>query len=310
VTPLQEATLVLVAAAALGLAAAVLYVVVGRALPSARARSATPPRTVLARGASYAALAVLLALAANLGVGGIAVLCGTLGALGLLEWSHLFDLPGHHRIALLVADAAIVAVVATQGSAAAPVLVGGLVLVGALWPVIRADTGRATRDLGFAAVGCLLLPVLLAHDVALRVERGEVGAAIFVALAVACAASDVGAFLVGRRFGRSLLAPHLSPHKTRAGVVGNFVGAAIGLAPFLPALVPAIGVGPTVVLVPLVAVGSVWGDLLESAVKREAGVKDAGSWLPGFGGILDRIDSLLITGALAYWFLRLAVAAP
>ncbi len=173
--------------------------------------------------------------------------------------------------------------------------------------MIRADTGRAVRDLGFAAVGCALIPVLLVHGLALRFERGETGAALFIALAVACAASDVGAFLVGRRFGRSLLAPHLSPRKTRAGVIGNVLGAAVGVAPFAPALVPALGAGFVLLLVPLVAVGSVWGDLLESAVKREAGVKDAGSWLPGFGGILDRIDSLLVTVALAYWAAWVAV---
>lgn len=55
-----------------------------------------------------------------------------------------------------------------------------------------------------------------------------------------------------------------------------------------------------------VAVGSLWGDLLESAVKREAGVKDAARWLPGFGGILDRVDSLLLVLPLVYWAMRLA----
>ena len=62
-------------------------------------------------------------------------------------------------------------------------------------------------------------------------------------------------------------------------------------------------------LVCLVAIGSLWGDLLESAVKREAGVKDAATWLPGFGGILDRIDSLLLVVPLVYWALRLADVA-
>ena len=122
---------------------------------------------------------------------------------------------------------------------------------------------------------------------------------------MACAFSDVGAFVVGRTFGRTLLAPRLSPNKTREGVIGNVIGAAVGLTLFLPALVPTFGVPFVVALVPLVAAGSLWGDLLESAAKREAGVKDAGRWLPGFGGILDRIDSLLITVALGYWIARL-----
>lgn len=293
-----------VALAAAGLGAAGLFALVARGR-----EGGVGAATVLARATSYAGLALVLVVAALLGVPGIAAFVAVASVLGLLEWSRLFDLPVHHRVSLVVAAIVLVVGVAITGVGAADWLVGGVVLVGAAWPVIRADTGRAIRDLGLAAVGFVVVPVLLAHGLALGVELDRAGIALFVALAVACAASDVAAFVVGRRFGHRPLAPRLSPAKTRAGVVGNVVGAAIGLAPFLPALVPAFGAPLVVLLVPIVAAGSVWGDLLESAVKREAGVKDAGRWLPGFGGILDRIDSLLITVALAYWWVRVATLA-
>ncbi len=265
--------------------------------------------TALQRSMSYAALALVLAGAAQLGTPGVALLVAGLGAIGLLEWSQLMDLPVHHRVALQVANVAIVASAAVLGTAAAEWLIGGLVLVGIAWPVIRADTGRALRDLGLAAVGCVAIPVLLVHGVLLSVERGVAGVTLFTALAVACAGSDIGAFIVGRRFGRTPLAPRLSPSKTREGVVGNVLGAAIGLAPFAGLLVPEFGLASILVIVGLVAVGALWGDLFESAVKREAGVKDAARWLPGFGGILDRIDSLLLVVPLVYWALRVGEVA-
>jgi phosphatidate cytidylyltransferase len=291
---------VLVAGPLVGVAGAALYAVVRRG-----ATTGLRPRTALARAASYAALAAVLVVASRFSVAGFAVLFGSIGAAALIEWQVLFDLPVHHRIGMIAADVLIIVAIAIGGVGAADWLVGGLVLVGALFPVVRADTGRAIRDLGMAAVGVVLIPVLLAHAVALPVEHGEAGTALVVAIAVACAFSDVAAYVVGRRFGHTPLAPRLSPSKTRAGVAGNLLGAALGIALFAPALVPAFGVEFVVALVPLVAAGALWGDLLESAAKREAGVKDAGAWLPGFGGILDRIDSFLVTVALAYWIARL-----
>ncbi len=305
-TPTAWTVALLAAVAAAGLVAAGVFALRTRGRSDARLGGAV----VLARAGSYAALAALLALAVAGGPLGVALLVALIGTLALWEWARLGDLPAHHVIGLLVANVLLVVVIARQGVGAADWLIGGLVLTGLLWPVVRADTGRAVRDLGFAAIGFLSIAVMLAHAVALAHEHAEAGVVIFAAVALSCAGSDVGAFIVGRKFGRTPLAPRLSPAKTRAGVLGNLIGAAVGLAPLAPALVgtlPDHGIVGwyALLLVPLVAVGSVWGDLFESAVKREVGVKDAGDWLPGFGGIMDRIDSLLIALPLAYWSLRI-----
>ena len=297
--PLEWATIVLAAGVLLGIAAACAYAIARRGRTGGLS-----PRTAVARAGSYAALAVALLVAAWIGVPGLAALFAVLGSLALLEWSRLFELPLHHRVAVVVANVVIMAAVAIGGADAADWLVAGVVLVGVAWPVVRADTGRAIRDLGFAAVGVAVISVLLAHGVALGVAWGEAGLALVVALAVGCAFADVGAFVVGRRFGRHPLAARLSPAKTREGLVGSVLGAC-GVLLFAPAIVPTFGGWFTITLVIVVAAGSVWGDLLESAAKREAGVKDAGAWLPGFGGMLDRIDSLLPTLALGYWLARI-----
>ncbi len=181
---------------------------------------------------------------------GLSVLFAVLGSLALIEWGRMFELPLHHRVAVVIANVVIIGSIAVAGVAAADWLVGALVLVGVAWPVVRADTGRAIRDLGMAAVGVILVSVLLAHGVALGVEHGEAGLALVVALAVACAFSDVGAFVVGRRFGRTPLAPRLSPAKTREGVIGNLLGAGLGILAMAPAIVPTFGVPFAIVLVP------------------------------------------------------------
>ncbi|MCS6946099.1 MAG: phosphatidate cytidylyltransferase, partial [Steroidobacteraceae bacterium] len=102
--------------------------------------------------------------------------------------------------------------------------------------------------------------------------------------------TDTGAFVVGRRWGRIKLAPYVSPQKTWEGVIGGLVLAlAVGLSGAhyfgieMPKLLP---------LCLAAAAMSVIGDLLESLLKRQAGVKDSGRLVPGHGGVLDRIDSL------------------
>lgn len=136
----------------------------------------------------------------------------------------------------------------------------------------------------------------------------------WVLLAAMCAifVSDIAAYFTGRAFGRRKLAPGISPGKTWEGAGGAVVGVVIfGLVVIIASTPSARAAGPIALLVPLLAgytaVG-IFGDLFESLLKRQAGLKDSGTILPGHGGILDRIDSLTSTlplvGLAALWLTR------
>jgi len=107
--------------------------------------------------------------------------------------------------------------------------------------------------------------------------------------------TDIGSYFAGRRFGRRKLAPAISPGKTVEGLYGGIAAATLIGA----AWVLANGLGmPLLLLAPIFAVAAQGGDLFESGMKRRAGVKDSGAWLPGHGGVLDRLDGLVPVAVL------------
>jgi phosphatidate cytidylyltransferase len=115
-------------------------------------------------------------------------------------------------------------------------------------------------------------------------------------------ATDVGAFFVGRAYGVNALAPKLSPGKTREGALG---GIALALAICVSALVltDALSLYEAIGLTLTMSVISIFGDLFESLLKRVSGVKDSGDILPGHGGVLDRIDSIIAVLPFLVWSL-------
>ena len=149
------------------------------------------------------------------------------------------------------------------------------------------------------AVGPVYVGFFVAHAVALRGAPDLAGLEWLLFALLTTFAADTGAFFVGRTMGRHRIAPTISPGKTWEGALGGFlvaigVGAALAALtdlPFWAALAVAAGIG---------VVGQI-GDLLESRLKRAAGAKDAGGFLPGHGGLLDRLDSLVLTIPLVYY---------
>jgi phosphatidate cytidylyltransferase len=107
--------------------------------------------------------------------------------------------------------------------------------------------------------------------------------------------TDIGAYFAGRKFGRRKLALSISPNKTVEGLYGGMAAATL----FGGAWVLTMGLGkPLLSFPPLFAIAAQMGDLFESWMKRRAGIKDSGNWLPGHGGALDRLDGLVPVAVL------------
>jgi phosphatidate cytidylyltransferase len=147
-------------------------------------------------------------------------------------------------------------------------------------------------------LGCGYIALGFACFYGIRVEQGVLWLLLIVWT------NDTAAYEVGRRIGKTRLAPSVSPNKTWEGAIAGVIGALIigfiyGVA-FMK-----VGVGAALLIPVFMAVLADIGDLLESKIKRLARVKDSGSVFPGHGGVLDRFDSLLLTAPFMYFLLFL-----
>ncbi|WP_329194169.1 phosphatidate cytidylyltransferase [Streptomyces sp. NBC_01435] len=238
------------------------------------------------RWRTWALVAPVFLGAYFLGGGGTFVLAAGLGVVAAGEFARMAGLR-RGDLGVLVAASVALPALAWAAPQVLDIRAAALLLVAAaLVPVLDGDDRTGFTRTARTAFGLLWIPVALTGLVTL----GNTGVAVGLAVAL----GDVGAWCGGTALGRRgplarPLSP-LSPNKTWAGVLGAAVATA------LPLLVLGAFAFP---LWAAVLGGCVLGDLVESMVKRESGVKDAGSWLPGFGGLLDRIDSLLVALLLA-----------
>jgi len=132
------------------------------------------------------------------------------------------------------------------------------------------------------------------------------GNALIFFLILVTKSADIGAFFIGRAFGRRSLIPRISPNKTVEGTIGG-IATGMSMSLLSKAYLPSFSFYQLVTLGALLSVIGQVGDLAESLLKRDCGVKDSGTTLPGYGGMLDMLDSLLFTTPIFYFYLMVLV---
>ena len=239
----------------------------------------------------------------------VAAICAALFLIGLWEWSRLVGVENPvSRAFYLMTNIALMAALAWGGW---PQLFRVVALIGALWWLVvilwlwRPDFGRNgdgwwSRSLKLAAGTLSIIPawcgLVLLHAGSPYGPRWAL-----LALGMVWAA-DSAAYFVGVRWGRKKLIPHISPGKTWAGLWGGVIGAlVVGLvSAWLLVGMQLAQLQWMVLLILITVAASVVGDLFESLMKRHSGCKDSGTLIPGHGGVLDRIDSVLAALPVLY----------
>lgn len=250
------------------------------------------------------ALVIYLIALAPMVLGAIAVFAAVL--IAAHEMAALVEATGH-AVARIPAIMGTCLIVAGAWSGGVVGLAAGLTAAFTLIFTWIVFTGRVDGSVTQVSGGSLLLlyPVYaLSHLILYLDTSAGRNALLFLLLCVwVC---DSAAYYVGSTLGRRKLAPAISPNKTVAGSVGGILGAAgmsillkiVNLVPW--SLTFVLGAGLAIAVLAQV------GDLVESMVKRDAGVKDSGSLIPGHGGMMDRVDALLFTVPVFYYFLLAA----
>jgi len=266
----------------------------------------------------FSAVVIVAVTALFVYLGGLpfAAFIVAIAAMAAYEFSRMLSLRGFSPFTW----AAVALTVAFVGDAALGYdvwrwAIAGAALLPLFWLVFgKREMPQSLLDWSVTYAGPLYVGVPLSHFVLLRgMNAGQPWGGVapglwWVALAILGTwASDTGAYLIGSAFGRRGFMTHISQRKTWEGAIGGtalciVVVASMGV--FILGLAPVLAV----VLGVLLGIVAIIGDLAESVLKRGAGVKDSGALIPGHGGMLDRIDSLIFTGVLVYYFALLVQA--
>ncbi len=184
------------------------------------------------------------------------------------------------------------------------ILIALAIIVLLVWPIFHRPRDQAFANFAWTIAGIIYIGWMISYWIGLRnlaAGRELVFLAMFTTFA-----NDTGAFFIGRSWGKHHLAPSISSGKTWEGAVGGLLSSVA--AAFIISAIFRIQFSYWEIAVAgiFISVFAQLGDLVESLLKRNTGVKDAGKLVPGHGGIMDRMDSLIFTGVIVYYLVELA----
>lgn len=222
--------------------------------------------------------------------------------LGMAEFYAMSRINAALKYAAIACGAAIMFVFFMAKGFFVHVLVLSVLVLAGLRLVIQRNPGAAVADVSAAAFGLLYIPGLLVF----QLDLVKAGPQWIVLLYASVWAADSMAFYVGTHLGRRKLYPEISPNKTVEGAAGSVVGGIFGAALIKTVIHQELSFGHMIIAGAVIGIATVVGDLVESMFKRDAGIKDSGSIVPGHGGVLDKMDGVTFAGP-AFYFLCLAL---
>ncbi|MDP3260899.1 MAG: phosphatidate cytidylyltransferase [Thermodesulfovibrionales bacterium] len=215
------------------------------------------------------------------------------------EFYSMYNVKGFLRYAGIGFGAAVILCMFFSGTFSADLFVFSFLAIVTLRLFLRRNPSSAFHDAASVVTAVIYIPWLLGYQLYLRENGSE-----WIIFLYGCVwASDSLAYYIGKGIGRRKLYEEISPNKTIAGAVGSIAGGMAGAVILKIAVVNYISLSlmQAAVLGMMIGIVTIIGDLAESMFKRDAGVKDSSSIVPGHGGILDKIDSVLFAGPVFYW---------
>ncbi len=226
------------------------------------------------------------------------LLCAA-SALGLAEFYGMYGVRRPLKSAGIALGAVVPAGVHLAGSTH-DYLIAAFIIIVTIRLFSKKDPSASLKDTAPVLTGLLYIPALLGAQTGLR----ALGPEWIIFLYGVIWGADSAAYYIGKGLGRTKLYTAVSPNKTVEGAVAAVAGGVLCGAILKVLLISSITTGQAALLGAVIGAVTIVGDLVESMFKRDAGVKDSGTLIPGHGGILDKIDGMLFAGPVLYWMLR------